>query len=497
MLESVKKAVPADTVEVPGDPPPGPDPSAARSDVRETWSKLPFRWQILIAISIVAMLASLLSGVFAVFDSRTRADIETRANIELWTSHIAARVKSLERPTELEAFAQSLDLEMASIRHVSVSVRDAQGEVVAPATHHATNKAVSDDRAPSWFLDLVQPDVESRTIQIAAKGQAIGSVVISGVPDDEIAEAWELLQLLALLWLGAIVVMMVGLYFILGLVLNPLARLGSGMRELEIGHFAFRLEKPNVRELEPIAAAFNELAAALGRANAENSRLYRQLIAVQEEERREISRDLHDEIGPCLFGIMAGTTAVSHHAKLLPPAQATPILECVDEIVQVTSHLKSLNRSLLNRLRPIALGRRTIAELISELVATFERRHKAILFDVTSTDLPSTFGEGIDLTLYRCVQEGVTNAIRHGRPETVTIELSRIQAPKGSAAEVRITDNGRGIDKATSFGYGLSSMRERVHELGGALSIAPAAVRGTVLTITIPLGADDQKLAAS
>lgn len=461
-------------------------PAAAR--LRRTWRDLPFRWQILFTISMVAILASLLSGIFAVFDARSRAGIETRANIELWANHIAAKAQSIKDTTELQEFADTLAKEMASVRHVSVDIRDATGTTLDPVTRHVGG--AEEAEAPAWFVELVQPDIQSRTIDISPNGKFIGSVVINGVPDDEIAEAWDLLKLLALLWLGAVAVMMVGLYFILGLVLEPLARLGGGMRELEVGHYAIRLDVPRLRELEPIAAAFNELAAALGEANAENSRLYRQLIAVQEEERREISRDLHDEFGPCLFGIMAGTTALAHHAKTLPAAQAAPILACVDEIVQVSNHLKGLNRGLLNRLRPIALGRRTITELISELIATFERRHGGIRFDLIVGPVPSTFGEGIDLTIYRCIQEGVTNAIRHGGAQTITVEISIIDASAAPAVEVRMTDDGRGIGPDTAFGYGLSSMRERVQELDGTIKIAPARGSGTVLTVAIPLSDD-------
>ena len=464
-----------------------PVPDRAGSKLEDAWSKLPFRWQILLTISVVALLASVLSGAFAVFDARSRADIETQSNIELWANHFAAKVRSAANPLDLTEFATSLDSEMANIRHVAVSVRDTQGEIVQPLHQHTPRPVDDDGRAPEWFVALVQPDIESRTVAISHNGQPIGSILIRGVPDDEIAEAWELLKMLALLWLGAIAVMTVGLYFILGLVLDPLARLGSGMRELEIGHFAFRLDTPHIRELEPIAEAFNELAAALGEANAENSRLYRQLIAVQEDERREISRDLHDEFGPCLFAIMAGTSAISHHAKSLSSAQAAPITACVDEIVQVSSHLKSLNRALLNRLRPVALGRRTITELISELVETFERRHKAVAFDLIAPNLAATFGEGIDLTLYRCIQEGVTNAIRHGHAAKITVEFSTPQIDGKPAVEMNLKDDGQGIGKDVVFGYGLSSMRERVQELDGALSISPGAPRGTVLTVSIPL----------
>src|SRR5262245_43692022 len=91
---------------------PAPSGSGIVSWFAERWSVFPFRWQILTTISVVAILASLLSGVFAVLDARTRADIETRANIELWANHIAARVRSLERPKELQELANALDTEM-------------------------------------------------------------------------------------------------------------------------------------------------------------------------------------------------------------------------------------------------------------------------------------------------------------------------------------------------------------------------------------------------
>ena len=462
--------------------------SAQSSWFGKRWNSLPFRWQILIAISAVTLLASLLSGVFAVIDARTRADVETQSNIELWANHIAARVSGIKSADELPALANQLELELANVRHVSISIRGPNGGAIIPTAHPATkDHRATEERAPAWFIELVQPDIESRQVDMKPDGNLIGSVVINGVPDDEIAESWELLQMLALLWLGASAAMMVGLYFILGLVLHPLARLDSGMRELEIGHYAFRLDMPRVRELESIAASFNELAAALGEVNAENSRLYRQLVAVQEEERREISRDLHDEFGPCIFGIMAATTAVSRHAKTLPVAQSKPILDCTEEIVRVSHHLKSLNRGLLNRLRPVALGRNTITDLVTELVATFERRHRGVVFDLSAEDMPTTFGEAIDLTIYRCVQEGITNAIRHGTAQDIKIVLAITGPPRAPLVEVQVRDDGRGIAENTPFGYGLSSMRERVSKLSGAMEIGPIKPHGTILAVRIPL----------
>jgi two-component system sensor histidine kinase UhpB len=465
--------------------------ATAFASLGRRWNKFPFRWQILIAISVVTLVTSMLGGVFAVLDAKRRADMETRTNIDLWANHIAAKVRALERPDQLHEFAAQLDAEMSNVRHVSVSIQDNHAKTVDAVSKRSPS--VPEDRAPDWFTALVQPNAASRTVEIAPRGEPIGTVTIHGVPDDEIAETWDFLELMALLWLGAISLMMLGLYFILGLVLNPLAILGNGMKELEDGDYTFRLDIPHVRELEAISSAFNTLAAALDTANTENGRLYRQLIAVQEEERREISRDLHDEFGPCLFGIMAGTTAVAHHAKQLPEAKAAPILACVEEIVQVSAHLKSMNRALLNRLRPIALGRRTIEELIAELIDTFRRRHGGIRFDLDSAALPASFGELVDLTVYRCVQEAVTNAIRHGRPGRIEIGLALSGHGTARTVTLNVLDDGVGIPAQAPFGYGLSSMRERVGALDGSVRVGASATRGTCLTVIIPLAEDEAR----
>ncbi len=458
------------------------------SAVRDRWYEFPVRWQILLAISTLTLIATFVSGVFAVLDARGRAGIETRSNIELWSRHIATKAKEIDVPADIARFASRLDAEMANVRHVAVRVFDPTGQPIRISPLPVTPASgETRERAPDWFVRLVQPDIETHSLNIVEGGQHFATVLITGVPDDEIAEAWELLQVMGLLWLGAIGLMTIGLYFILGLILDPLAKLASGMRELEDGHYGFRLQPPRVRELAAIAGNFNTLAAALDKANAENSRLYRQLIAVQEDERREISRDLHDEFGPCLFGIMAGTAAIERHAKHLPPPDAAPILACVQEIVQVSDHLKSLNRALLNRLRPVALGRSTLDELITELIATFKRRHGDIRFEQGLHDLPSTYGEAIDLALYRCVQEGLTNAIRHGQAMNVAVEIFESRGDAGRSVNVKVTDDGAGIQQSASMGYGLSGMRERVRVLAGSLTIEPNAPRGTIISVAIPL----------
>jgi two-component system sensor histidine kinase UhpB len=471
-----------------------PLPAALPDGLLRHWYACPFRWQILIAIALLTLLTGIVGGILAVFDSRNRAAVETRSNVELWFNHISTQAKEIDGPADLAPFSWRLAHEMAQVRHVSFTVLDAGGKPIAESQGHQAKQASHDrEYAPAWFVALVQPNKDVERVPIVASGQTIGSVLIEGEPADEIAEAWELLMLMSGLWLGGTLLMMIGLYFVLGFILDPLVTLAGGMRELEDGHYGLRLDLPKVRELAAIVESFNTLAQALDEANAENGRLYRQLLAVEEDERRQISRDLHDEFGPCLFAITAGAGSVERHTRALPEPQSAAILSCVAEISLAAERLKSLNRALLNRLRPVALGRVTLSELIAELISSFVRRHPETRFGHSFKGLAATYGENVDLTLYRCVQEGLTNAMRHGKPSLVETELEAIETPSGPSVRLRIMDDGVGMADPSAVGFGLSGMRERVRAQHGTLTIAPAVPGGTALLVTLPVEAPDEQ----
>lgn len=454
-----------------------------------TWTAYPFRWQIIIAVLCLALVTGVAGGVLAVFDARARAAVETSASISLAKQHIGERAKEVQNLVGLGHFAASVTAEMRSVRHVSVRVVDIAGNVIA-STPNALGATLTRDGdtvlAPAWFIELVQPKRTQEELEIAPNGTRLGRVLISGEPKDEIVEVWDMLSQMAILWGCGISLMIVGLYFLIGHILNPLVEFSSGLHELEDGHYAHRLEAPRVRELAVIAERFNTLAAALDRANRDNSDLYRQLIAVQEDERRMLSRELHDEFGPCIFGLTAGIGTLERQSRLLQGATREPIVSCLEELKIVTARLKSLTRSLLQKLRPVALGRVTLGELVADLVVSFQRRHPDVRIEHQVTGLPLSLGEAVDVTLYRSIQEGLTNALRHGKPSIITIDVSIEARGEAGLVHLRIEDNGTGIPDATPKGYGLSGMSERAKTLGGSLTIGPADPAGTCLSITIP-----------
>jgi two-component system sensor histidine kinase UhpB len=152
-----------------------------------------------------------------------------------------------------------------------------------------------------------------------------------------------------------------------------------------------------------------------------------------------------------------------------------------------------MNRALLKKLRPGFHGRVGLEELIDEMIVGFERRHPGTRILYSPGRLAKSYGEPIDLTLYRSIQEGITNAIRHGKATKLTIGLveesgHRRDGAKRQHAMLRltVTDNGKGIDPSTRQGFGLTTMTERVRSLGGSCVISELET-GTTIRIEIPV----------
>jgi two-component system sensor histidine kinase UhpB len=153
-----------------------------------------------------------------------------------------------------------------------------------------------------------------------------------------------------------------------------------------------------------------------------------------------------------------------------------------------------MNRALLKKLRPGSHGRVGLAELIDELIVGFERRHPGTHILYSAGRLAKSYGESIDLTLYRSIQEGITNAIRHGKATNLTIDLveesgHRRDGAKRQQAVLRlsVSDDGKGIDPSTPRGFGLTTMTERVKSLGGTCAIESVLDKGTTIRVEIPV----------
>lgn len=465
------------------------------------WHDLSVRTQILAVFALATLLISGVAATVKIFDARQRVDNEMTAPLTLALSFIDQVTSNAETEADLRLRLASIVSDLQAMRHVRVEVLRAEAAAEPISIGAFTNRGERlrgrEGEAPRWFVDLIRPDKISRRLDVTAKsGARLVSLVVYGDPADEIAEIYDDFVTLLWLWLVAISGLLIALYLILGHLLDPLEGIAQGFRALEQGDSNARVAEPRARELRYIADRFNQLARGLQKAHIENSRLCRNLISVQEEERKQIARDLHDEIGPCLFGIMTNAQSIEKFADDMSVESREQIRQRIVEIRETCDRLRATNRLLLKRLRPAALGQVNLKGLLSKLLEDLRLRHDAVRFQEIYVDLLDSYGEDIDLTIYRCIQEATNNALRHGSPASILVELKHtgarsLRSTSLSLLELRIIDDGIGMPPAMPTGFGQATMRERIMTLGGTFKLTDNWPSGAIVSATIPLNRAD------
>jgi PAS domain S-box-containing protein len=207
------------------------------------------------------------------------------------------------------------------------------------------------------------------------------------------------------------------------------------------------------------------------------------LLSAREEERRKIAQEIHDELGQSLTAMKMDLRWVE---KRLGPG--TELLQDkVRGLVGMADQTISLVQRIAGEIRPRMLDDLGLAAALEWLGDDFMRR-TGIRCDIV-TDFPETLvGGNSATTLYRIVQEALTNAVRHSSARRVAVELAR----RGQALELRVTDDGVGITQeqiANPRSYGILGIRERTQGLEGNVAISGHTGRGTTIVVTVPLPA--------
>jgi two-component system, NarL family, sensor histidine kinase UhpB len=441
--------------------------------------------------------AALVAGGVTILQARKSTRVEITASLRMAEVLVGETVDLLQQTLSAEHFLANLPSQLRFVRHVRITVHDAYGRPVPAAPTSDVAETRMDERAaaPAWFASLIAPAVQKREVPVLIKGQRVGSVLLTGEPSDEIAEVWENTVDYAILALLVSFAVVGALYILFGRVLDPLTSLAGGLADLERRTYKVRLPRPPAVELAEITDRFNALAQALEFARAENTRLSHRLVTAQDDERRRMALELHDEVGPSLFGLKANATSIAKSVHKTRDCVEHGVAEKARDMLAIIEHLQSINRSMLTRLRPMALGHIPLADLVSQLVRDRARQHPDVAFSFSAGKLTPSYGDSIDLTIYRCIQEGLTNVVRHANATGVWIDLGELIGGAGDNRDatpqllLTMRDNGCGIDPASSKGHGLMGMQERVEALSGSCSVEGASGSGTSIRVTIPLPA--------
>ena len=272
----------------------------------------------------------------------------------------------------------------------------------------------------------------------------------------------------------------------------------AALERIAANDLSTRLPPFDLAELSAIRDVFNHFAESLDQALAERTELTRRLIALQDDERRHLARELHDEFGQCLAAIRALTASASQTA-----AQDCPGLlsEC-DAIARTATHMMEVLRGTLFRLRPPDVDELGLAASLEGLIAGWNDRCRGrtrfeIRFGGAIEVLPSAFAAN----LYRIAQEAITNAAKHAEATRVVLHLTMQEAQPGQEAqpapgdgtkkeiELTVEDDGQAgdHDQTVKSGMGFLGMRERVATLGGRLSFEAGRRTGSILRVVIPV----------
>jgi two-component system sensor histidine kinase UhpB len=218
---------------------------------------------------------------------------------------------------------------------------------------------------------------------------------------------------------------------------------------------------------------------------AQNRELTRLIQHHVEQERRSLARELHDEMGQCATAIKTIGMTIANRAADRDPATHSQ----AKTIVGVAGQLYDMVHRIIGQLRPSALDNLGLPEALQDAVDSWRTRYPEVEFHLEMSGNLGNLGEDCNITVYRMVQECVTNVMRHADASAVTIDIERSVGP-GDTLHVSVTDDGKGMRSADSereATFGLLGIRERVQSLSGRFELVTTPGNGVTVAAHIPL----------
>jgi len=377
--------------------------------------------------------------------------------------------------------------QLGRVRANEVTLQSATGQILyqsPPATYKAGREA------PVWFAHLLAPQ-PARYIYPLRGGVLL---IVQAQPSRAVLDGWDDISRLFAIAVVMFLIVNGLAFWLVKRVLEPFPVIAAGLERIERGELAYRLPELPGNEAHAIGAAFNRMAQAVqdkvlaeSKARDAETRLEegREMASLAdqrvEEERRLIAHELHDEFGQSVTAIRSLAMAIATQAGVRDPATG----EVARLISTEAARLYDAMHGLIPRLAPLSLDTLGLSATLDDLVRDWQRRHPSIALSL-HRELPVELGPSVTLAIYRVVQEGLINALRHAQPTRVDITV-RCDAER---IEATVIDDGVGLpaDWTRPGHFGLRGLSERVRQLGGTFSVGNHADRGVRLSADIPLG---------
>ncbi len=443
--------------------------------------RLHLRWQVVLCVGLLQLAALAIVGLVLVQNARTAVATEmAAAEAGARAQVIAATGAALAAGGG--AVTTRLADQLVEPRHVRLSILDARNGPL-PVRH--VDRGPAEATAPDWFRRMVTPALRETHLSIVDGGVEHGVVVLTADPGDEIAEVWRDVSALFRTLAGCLIATLAVLVVVIRTALAPLDRIREALAALQDGRLSTRIRDLRGPDFAAIVDGVNTLSAGLEASEAARAALARKVIALGDAERRSIAMELHDEFGPCLFGLRVKAGGIARLAEARGDAALARDAQTIGTIVD---QIQTANTRLLITLQPMPIGQLSLVEAIGDMLDGFRSTHTGLLWRIDLPDALPRTDEVLALTVYRFLQEGVTNALRHGTPRRIAVAVRLVEAGERPAGiELSVEDDGAGLPGKLVEGRGLTAMRDRVHAVGGTLSLGPRRGRGASLAAFLPL----------
>lgn len=440
------------------------------------------RIRLNILITTLLIILFLCSSFYTISHARNSVHSEVESSTQLALQLIQAasafmlpnsdeqkQVKFLRKLTELD-----------TIRHIHIEIRSPT-DVLIPAED---NILFLKSDAPRWFINLVKPPATEIRRWLYTPVTTPIDILIKPDPLDEIHESWiETRNILIFLSIFIILVNIL-IYIAIGLYLSPIEKILDGLSNIKKGNYKLKLPHFRLPELEKISQQFNHMTQVLLETKARNQLLTKRSLEIQEEERRNLSQELHDELGQTITAIKAVAVSISNKTTL----EKRYINSSVKTIVEYSDHVYQVAKNMMHRLRPSVLDEFGLVKALQNMIDEWNDNQDNIFCDFTFLNVPTDLSESLKINIYRIIQESLTNILKHSNASQVTVVIKKDRLDNTERINLKIEDNGIGIDQDKIIpGFGLLGMKERVEMNGGIFEFESSTGNGVKINIFVPI----------
>jgi two-component system, NarL family, sensor histidine kinase UhpB len=436
------------------------------------WKNLSLRMRLVLPLGTMFVAALLLGAIalqfFAPVQLMEENEPASRSAKAVAEALNSALLISANPQQTLDAFVQSLGTSEA-IRFRRTG---------APSAHSPVEVRTPLGRVPQWFIGLLGLPEISAAFPVTIDGKQIGDILFAPDLAADIYEKW--IGFLALVSCAFALMLLTSTiaYLTAGNVHDALRSLGEGLTRMRTGDYEHLIAVSGPPEIRRSSEEANELARTLNRLSQDNRSLLRKIVSLQDDERRDIARDLHDELGPLLFGIRANAVALQDSAP-----QDRQLGASVEAMLESVEALQQANRRILDRLRPLHITELGFEKSVHTLLQYARSRAPGLKLTLRVDPRLNDVDGLLSQTVYRVIQEGMTNVLRHANAGTMRVEAMI----EGQQVVMEICDDGVGFPSEQPFGRGLTGMHERVRALSGSFEFKRENGR-TYVRCRLPLG---------